>query len=265
MPELPEVETICRELSNLLIGRKILSIEPLRENTIIYNTELIENQTISKIERRAKYIVISLSKGQQLVIHLRMTGKLIFPITNNFDSKYTRAIIYIDNDDEIHFDDIRCFGKIYINEQNQTNDQFAKLGIEPLTDDFNVDFLYQKAKNRNQEIKPFLMNQEIVVGIGNIYVQEILFHSKINPTRKAKTIKKHEWQKIIYNTKNTLLIAIDNNGTTISDFRRVDDKTGEFQNFLQVYGKDNCPICDNKLEYIKQAGRSTRYCKECQK
>ncbi|MDX9870101.1 MAG: bifunctional DNA-formamidopyrimidine glycosylase/DNA-(apurinic or apyrimidinic site) lyase [Candidatus Cloacimonadales bacterium] len=265
MPELPEVQTICNELNEVLIGRELIGIESFRNNIVVFNSELVKGQTIIEVKRVAKYILIKLSKDQQIVVHLRMTGKLIFPIPDNYKGKYVRAKIMLDNHEEMIYDDVRCFGKIYVNNSEQTASLLAKLGVEPLSSNYNIDYLLEKSKNRRTEIKPFLMDQNIIVGIGNIYAQEILYHSKISPTRSVQSINKKEWAKIIKITREILLKAIECNGTTISDYRRVDDKTGEFQNFLQVYGKDKCPKCQSELVQIKQAGRSTRYCNVCQK
>ncbi len=265
MPELPEVETICRELETALTGKRIDSIESLREKTIITNSELISHQLITSVKRRAKYIIISLDQGQKLLIHLKMTGKLIYPAVQNQINKYTRAVFYLDDSMIMLFDDVRTFGKIQICYNEYAEQFFSKAGIEPLSEDFKPEYLMVKAQKRHTAVKIFLMDQSVVVGIGNIYAQELLFKAGISPERDVSQISGKEWSLIIKATVEILNTAIANNGTTISDFRRVDDKTGEFQNFLQVYGKEKCPLCHQSLKLIRQAGRSTRYCVNCQR
>ena len=165
------------------------------------------------------------------------------------------------------FDDIRCFGTLEVYDKLADSKSLLKLGIEPLSVEMKPKYFIKRMASSKREIKTVLLDQKIVVGLGNIYVSEILFHSRIHPQRAAGKLIKKDWIKIIRYTQNILEEAIKNNGTTISDFRRVDDKTGAFQQFLQVYGKDNqaCLECDVPIQRIVQQQRSTYFCHECQK
>jgi formamidopyrimidine-DNA glycosylase len=165
------------------------------------------------------------------------------------------------------FDDIRCFGTLEVYEKLADSKSLLKLGIEPLSAELNPNFFIKRMSSSTREIKTVLLDQKIVVGLGNIYASEILFRSRIHPQRAAGKLLKNEWTKIIKYTQSILEEAIKNNGTTISDFRRVDDKTGKFQQFLQVYGKNKqaCPKCDVPIQRIVQQQRSTFFCPECQK
>ena len=142
----------------------------------------------------------------------------------------------------------------------------SKLGIEPFSEDLNVNYFKSKVASSKREVKSILLDQQIIAGLGNIYVSEILFRSKISPLRSTETIHNKEWSQIIKYTQSVLEEAIENNGTTISDFRRVDDKTGKFQQFLKVYDKKEqpCPDCGVPIQRIVQQQRSTFFCPECQ-
>lgn len=265
MPELPEVETICRELSKTVIGKEIIDFKELREKTFLNKEHLSLISKIISVERIAKMIVINLDNQNRIVVHLRMTGKLIYPAQNDNINKHTRAVFALKDNEIMLFDDIRTFGKIHLQRMSDSIQDIQNIGIDPFSNSFNKKYLLNISKNRTVPIKNFLLDQTIIAGLGNIYVQEILFITKISPLRKTNQIKPSEWDAIIKTTQEILTEAIKCNGTTISDFRRVDDKKGEFQNFLKVYGKKSCPICSNELTLIKQSGRSTRYCAHCQK
>ena len=165
------------------------------------------------------------------------------------------------------FDDIRCFGTLEVYDKLADSKSLLKLGIEPLSVEMKPKFFIKRLESSKREIKTVLLDQKIVVGLGNIYVSEILFRSGIHPQRAAGNLLKKDWTKIIKFTQSILAEAIKNNGTTISDFRRVDDKTGTFQKFLQVYGKNDqaCPQCNGPIQRIVQQQRSTFFCPECQK
>ncbi|HOD55115.1 MAG TPA: bifunctional DNA-formamidopyrimidine glycosylase/DNA-(apurinic or apyrimidinic site) lyase [Candidatus Cloacimonadota bacterium] len=264
MPELPEVETICKELNLILPGQIVNTIESKKDNMIIPFVEFIKCQSVISVQRRAKYILIYLSLGQIIIIHLRMTGKLIYPAISSQINKYTRVVFYLQNEMLLLYDDVRSLGKIYICNEDYKRRMFEKTGVEPFSPLFNSKYLIEKAKRKHTAVKPFLMDQSIIAGIGNIYAVEILFKCRISPLREVSNISVDEWDDIIRFTVSILKDAIVHNGTTISDFRRVDEKNGEFQNFLQIYGKAKCPHCYNELTSIKQAGRSSRYCSKCQ-
>ncbi len=264
MPELPEVQTIIKGLKEKVLGKEILKIQELRSGTIISNSSINSLGTINSISRRGKYILIQTSKDFKLVIHLRMTGKLIYETDLAKTSNHARAELVFNDNTKLIFNDVRTFGKIQILKINEEIEAFQKLGVEPLSDEFDARYLKNKLKNRIAPIKNILLDQRVIAGLGNIYVAEILFRSKIDPRVPGNRLKKKQLENIVSETKTVLQEAIKHNGTTISDYRSVEDKAGEFQNFLKVYRKEYCE-CGHQIKKIKQAGRSTYYCPVCQK
>jgi formamidopyrimidine-DNA glycosylase len=264
MPELPEVQTIINDLTKTVIGKEINGIIEHRPGTVIGDSSLIKNAEISAIDRRGKYIVIETSASIRLIIHLRMTGKLILEPNPGKINLHTRAEILFSDSKRLLFDDIRTFGKIHIITSTDEFPAWKQLGAEPLNEDFTSAYLQKKINNRKSPIKNALLDQSVIAGLGNIYVSEILFRSKIDPRTLCYRLSTPQLKMIVSNTKQVLKEAIAKNGTTISDYRRVDDKTGEFQRFLRVYGKKTC-TCGNQILKIKQAGRSTYFCPFCQK
>ncbi len=263
MPELPEVQTIVTELKSGVQGKIIKGIESFREGTVeIFGDELSSDESITEVYRRGKYIIIKTLRNT-IVVHLRMTGKLILDNQIPENLKHIRAVISLYDNTFIIFDDVRTFGTIRIYPASMSISSLENLGVEPLSESFNASYLKDRIKNSKSPIKNILLNQQIIAGIGNIYACEILFRSLINPTAKPHELCNDDIVKIVKNTKEVLKEAIKCNGTTISDYRRVDDKQGSFQNFLQVYGKEVCPL-NHKILKIKQAGRTTYYCPVCQ-
>ncbi len=265
MPELPEVQTIINGLDQTVMSKNISSVIEKREGTLVFGEDITicEFGKIESIERRGKYIIIETSKDLKLIIHLRMTGKLIFEKDINNTSPHARAEIIFSDNTKLIFDDVRTFGKIQIVNSNEKIHTLQQLGVEPLSNKFNPEYLKNKFKTRKAPIKNVLLDQTVVAGLGNIYAAEILFRAKLHPATPSNKIKITNLKKIVTETKKVLQDAIKYNGTTISDYRSVDDKTGEFQNFLKVYGKKICE-CGAMIQKIKQAGRSTYFCDNCQ-
>lgn len=264
MPELPEVQIIVNGLNQKVLGKEIKEIIELRPGTVIWQNPVTSLGNINSISRRGKCILIQTSNDYKLVIHLRMTGKLIFETDLAKTSDHARAELILNDNTKLIFDDVRTFGKIQILKKNEEIEAFQKLGLEPLSDEFDAGYLKNKLKNRKAPIKNILLDQRVIAGLGNIYVAEILFRSKIDPRVPGNRLNKKQLESIIKQTKIVLKEAIKHNGTTISDYRSVEDKIGEFQNFLKVYRKEYCE-CGNQIKKIKQAGRSTYYCPVCQK
>lgn len=264
MPELPEVETVVRGLREKLTGREIDTMLSYREGTIIdERSEEGEYGRICGIHRRGKYILIDTDRETTIMIHLRMTGKLVFDQPAE-ESRHCRAEIRFSDQTNLIFDDVRTFGKINLLDKGSEEQKLSFLGIEPFDKGFDVEYLQQKLSGRKAPIKNILLDQSVIAGLGNIYVLEILYRAKISPLRKSSDLTKSEIAAIIHETKEVLSEAISKNGTTISDFRSVDDKTGEFQNFLRVYGKKQCE-CKSEILRVKQGGRTSYYCPVCQK
>ena len=271
MPELPEVETVVRELSKKICGDSISSVDIFRNNPIVQgDLEAFQKQLIGRkfkyVTRRAKYLIFHLHPQGFMVAHMRMTGKFIVCDPIDVPSKYNRVWFHLTSGRLMIFDDVRCFGTLEVYEKLSDSQALNKLGIEPFSEDLNVNYFKSKVASSKREIKSILLDQQIIAGLGNIYVSEILFRSKISPLRTSETIRNKEWSQIIKYTQSVLEEAIENNGTTISNFRRVDDKTGKFQKFLKVYDKKEkpCPNCGIPIQRIVQHQRSTFFCPECQ-
>lgn len=267
MPELPEVETVCNGLQNNVIGLNIDNIIIRRNKLREYIPDnIIESigTTITNVFRRAKYIIIELSNNKQIIIHLGMSGT--FTIKNKKDEikKHSHFELILSNGLILRYNDPRRFGMILFENNYLENKYIKKCGIEPLTSEFMNDYLFNKSRNKRIPIKPFLMKNEIVVGIGNIYASETLFASKINPTIFVKDINKEQFLSISTNAQNILNKSIENGGTTLKDHRTGFDEKGENQNYLNVYGQKTCKTCNSKIEKIIQAQRTTYYCKKCQ-
>ena len=253
MPELPEVQTIVNGLKKKIMNKKIISLFEQRKGTIqnFIKGDLCEFGSVISVSRRGKYIIIQTSEKIKIIIHLRMTGKLIFEENNN-EATHSRAYFIFADGSKMIFDDVRTFGKIQIYRINDKIDSLEKLGIEPLSEEFNAEYLFNNIKKRKVPIKSLLLDQSIIAGLGNIYVCEILFRTKLNPTIKGMNISRKKSVEIVKNTKKIIAKAISCNGTSISDYRNVDNKTGEFQRFLQVYGKEKCPSKQIKQDKSKR-------------
>jgi len=271
MPELPEVQTVLNGLEKALQGKTILSLECFYQGTVIIDPSLdfdpFPARPVSFV-RRGKYMLIHLDSGISLIIHLRMTGKLVLdstlPQADREILKHERARINLDQDCLLHFIDIRTFGKIVLCRTDNVPNYLPKLGLEPLSSEFTPQTLGQKLNARKAPIKTALLDQSIVAGLGNIYVCELLYRAAICPMTAATELSQKQVRRIAAETVKVLTEAIALGGTSISDFRRIDDKTGEFQNYLKVYQKNTCPS-GHEVKRIVQAGRATFYCPLCQK
>jgi len=263
MPELPEVETVCTGLKEVMIGQEIISLTEYTPNTV--SGDFPEHSLhVSNISRRGKYILIHTKEEFLIVIHLRMTGKCIYDPSGNQISPHLRATFDFQSGSKVLFDDTRTFGTIQLLPPNVIDNALKSLGPEPLTEDYNAAYLYTISRKKKKPIKNLLLDQTIIAGLGNIYVCETLYRARIMPDKPAGLLSKKQVEAIVKHSKEVLQEAIIHNGTSISDFRRVDDKTGEFQQFLQIYQKKDCPK-GHAVSNRKLAGRSSFYCPVCQK
>ena len=270
MPELPEVETVKETLKKQLLNQKILDVvvnySPIVEKPSVEEfINKIKNQTIIDIKRRGKWLLFELN-DYYLLSHLRMEGKYYI---KNFNDEVTRHqhIIFKFKDFELRYNDTRKFGRMYLlDKKNAFNEKpLNELGYEPWDSNLNSDYLYHKYKNKKLPIKSVLLDQSIIVGIGNIYADEVLYLSKINPYKKANELNTSELDSIIKNTKVVLEKAILLGGTTIKSYTSSEGVHGRFQNELLVHTKEECPNCHSKLIKVKINGRGTYYCENCQK
>ena len=269
MPELPEVETSVRAIQNFS-GQILQSINisnpNLRWSADTEEFEKIKNIQLLSITRRAKYILFNLN-NQSILLHLGMTGTIrITDQHSNFYKKHDHVEFIFDNG-KLIYNDPRRFGSIHLVKDHEDHFLLNKLGPEPLSQSFNGEYLYQAIKHSSAPIKSALMNQHHVVGIGNIYANEVLFDSGIRPTKKCKALTKKETSKIEESTKKILLRAIEVGGTTLQDFFQPDGNKGYFKIELAVYDRaeQKCIRCKKqKIKRIVQAQRATFFCKDCQ-
>ena len=273
MPELPEVETVKNTLKPKLIGKKITDIKIYHNNIIEYpNAETfskkIKNQKINDMSRYGKWLIFIL-EDYYLLSHLRMEGKYFFKTNEEPLSKHEHVVITLDNNLELRYHDVRKFGKMLLIEKEKIKEigPFTELGYEPWDKKLNIKYLKEKYKNKKLPIKTVLLDQSIITGIGNIYADEILFLSKINPEKRSSTLKDEELEKIIKNTRIVLEDAIKQGGSTIRSYTSVDGVHGLFQQKLNVHTKEGqkCNICNTTIIKIKVGGRGTYYCPTCQK
>ncbi|NOR22776.1 MAG: bifunctional DNA-formamidopyrimidine glycosylase/DNA-(apurinic or apyrimidinic site) lyase [Desulforhopalus sp.] len=276
MPELPEVEVICRGIRPFLIGRTVTAIQfsgkrlrqPIPMETM--QREII-NQKITAVERRAKYLQISLHTGAMLIIHLGMTGNLGIFSPSATLAKHDHVQWSLDNGTELRYNDIRRFGSIQLLSFHEvvTSEEtiFKTTGPEPFSDEFSAEYLQRLAKSKNLAVKLFIMTNKIVAGIGNIYANESLFAAGIQPARKVQTLTRKEWTSLVIEIRRVLGNAIKCGGSTISDFLNANQEKGYFQINFKVYGREGetCTLCSAKIEKQKIGGRASFYCPNCQK
>lgn len=287
MPELPEVETIRRGLSKFITKQKIKKTEIICEKSFVGSAEEIKNATIIDLRRFGKALIIDLNNQKSLMIHLRMTGQLIYdskdkkdqedrfaaghPSENFLDqlpNKQTRVIIELENG-TLYFNDQRKFGFIKVLKTEEVeNDPFIKkLAKEPW--DITPKELYQKLqKHKKSSIKATILDQTIIAGLGNIYADETLFMSKIHPSTKSGQITKTQVETIIKNAKTVMEKSIDSGGSTLKDYKKADGTKGDYlDKFAQIFNKEGqpCPACSTTIKKIKVAGRGTHICPHCQK
>ena len=272
MPELPEVETIARGLDSSVRGEIIESLEIFRSDPIIQGDlkwfiESLEDRKILGVRRRAKYLLFKLHPFGGLIGHLRMTGKFSLSLQKGDPGLYERVRFHLKSGRVLSFSDLRCFGTLEYVDSLEAWENSKVLGCEPFSDGFDAKWLKKRFSISRREIKPALLDQQLVCGIGNIYASEILFRSRIHPGRKTKRVKLRECKILVEQTRSILEEAIKKNGTSISNFRRIDEKSGEFQNFLRVYRHKEkpCRDCGTPIQRLVQQQRSTFYCPGCQK
>ena len=273
MPEKPEVMTVVKKLDPMIIGRKITGCN-IYYNNIISEPSLEEfkkniiGEHINNIKSIGKYIVIDLDK-YYLLIHLRMEGKFTFRNIQDEINKHEHVEFILDGDTSWRYHDVRKFGKMYLLNKSDTFKvkPLSELGLEYYDSNLTKEYLFDKLSKKSLPIKTVLLDQSIITGIGNIYDDEILFLSGINPNRKSNSITLDECDLIIKYTKEVLDHAVELGGTTIKSFTSEEGVHGLFQNELMVHGKEKeaCPVCGESILKCQIGGRGTYYCPKCQK
>lgn len=288
MPELPEVETIRRDLEKKIAGQKIKSIEVLATKSV-HNKKadflsILVGNNFKHIERRGKLLMFALSKTGKyayLLVHLKMTGQLIYrnkkrvlagghsqtAMDTNVPNKFTRVILTFSDGGQLFFNDLRRFGYLkLVSKEEKEKIVTNNFGIEPLTPDYIFEDFAKLFGKRQTNVKALLLNQKLISGIGNIYADEACFEARILPMRKASDLSKIELKKLFEMVARVLKVSIENRGTTFNNYVDSDGRTGSHINFLKVYGRDGkkCKKCKGVILKIKHAGRGTHYCKNCQ-
>lgn len=283
MPELPEVETIVRDLDKKLKNKKIIGVEILDKKFFQIKEKELKNilgAKIKLVKRRAKMLVFNLEK-KFLIIHLKMTGQLVYqsksriiagghPIINSgqkLPNKFTRVIFKFNDKSFLYFNDVRKFGWLKLLDLKDFSNLEKKFGVEPLSRDFSLDYFKKSLARKNITIKQFLMDQKYISGIGNIYADESLFAAGIKPFRKIKTLKPEEIKKLYQAIPKILKHAIKNRGTSFNDYVDAQGETGNFIKYLKVYGRagERCKKCCQVIKKMKLGGRGTHWCEKCQK
>ncbi|MGB3717409.1 MAG: DNA-formamidopyrimidine glycosylase [Candidatus Promineifilaceae bacterium] len=269
MPELPEVETVVRLLRSKVVGKKILDIknEWPRHLSSIELDELrdrVVDTTISDLDRRGKYILFTLDSADYMIIHLKMTGQLLLQRTSSVMLDHVHTVIIFSGGEELRFRDVRKFGRIYLTRDAGTI--VGELGPEPLSRSFSPGLLDKMLHGRRRVLKPLLLDQRFIAGIGNIYADESLFWAKLAPNRISNTLSRLESDQLYSSIRKTLTKAIDRGGATISDYRQPDGSEGEMQKSFSVYGRagESCVRCAGIVERVVLGGRSTFFCGSCQ-
>ncbi|EKD43659.1 MAG: hypothetical protein ACD_72C00187G0001 [uncultured bacterium] len=289
MPELPEVETIRRDLEKKIAGTKIKGIEILATKSVHNKSadflKVLVNNNFKHIERRGKLLMFALDKVNKyayLLVHLKMTGQLIYrhkkqllagghsqtAMDTQAPNKFTRVVFTFSDGGQLFFNDLRRFGYLkLVSKEEKEKIVKNNFGIEPLTPDYILESFEKLFKKRQTNVKALILNQKLISGIGNIYADEACFCAGILPMRKVSALTQKEIKKLFECIEHVLKIAIKNRGTTFNNYVDSDGNTGSHVNFLNVYGRDGekCKRCKSIILKIKHAGRGTHYCALCQK
>ncbi|MBT2681928.1 DNA-formamidopyrimidine glycosylase [Bacillus sp. ISL-35] len=274
MPELPEVETVRRTLEVLAVGKEIGHVSVFWPKMIKKPSEVeqfndaLRGQTINEIGRRGKFLIFY-TDDYALVSHLRMEGKYGLFSADEPVEKHTHVIFHFTDGKELRYKDVRKFGTMHLYAKGTEFDSqpLADLGPEPFSADFSVEWLSEKLKRTNRKLKPALLDQKILVGLGNIYVDEALFRAKIHPERIANSLSQEEEVVLYREIVSTLSEAVEKGGSTIRSYVNSQGQIGMFQLQLLVYGRKNepCKVCGTPLEKTVVGGRGTHFCPTCQK
>jgi len=272
VPELPEVETIRRQLAPHLEGRRLRRVEILdprwtRPEPPAAVQERLIGASVRHLGRAGKYLVWSLSDDLYLLIHLRMTGSLLVDPAS--EPVHTRVRFGLDDGHRLIYVDPRRFGTGHLLAGEDARDAYlsARIGVEPLTTEFTVEHLRALARGRRAPIKAFLLDQRRIAGVGNIYADEALFRAGIHPLRPTGRLDRADWARLREGIEEALAAGIDAKGATIEDFRHVDGQRGSFQDRFLVYRRAGlaCPRCGSTVRKIVVAGRGTHICEHCQR
>lgn len=273
MPELPEVETMVRDLSSRAIGRAIVSLWAPFEGSVVFPDfkefeRRTVGQTIVGISRRGKFANFSLASGDLLIVHRGMTGSLLWRDSSDPMEAHVRLLFQLDDGSQLRFNDPRKFGKVFVMEATGAERvlPWAHMGPEPLNGAFTLARFRQSLERRTGLIKPLLLGQRLVVGLGNIYVDEALHLARIHPTRRANTLTPGEIKRLHAAIGAVLSAAVEGRGTTFSSYMDIDGRAGPYTDKLRVFGRQGseCPRCRTPIVKFVVGGRGTHICPRCQ-
>ena len=273
MPELPEVETVCRSLQPHLVGRTISRVRILepRLRILVNERDLrsLAGKRVDAISRIAKYILLKLSDDRVWIFHLGMSGKLICVAPTTARQKHDHIIAALEDGAELRYHDPRRFGLSVVTEKDRLHElpQLRHVGLDPFGPALDGEYLFRFTRGSERRIRDLLLDQQIVAGLGNIYANEILSVTGIKPTTRAHRLSRKQVQALAAAIPTLLQDAIRWCGTSFSDYRDGDDKSGEFQNHLRVYDRhgEKCRSCPGIVKRIAMGNRSAYYCPSCQK
>jgi formamidopyrimidine-DNA glycosylase len=274
MPELPEVETIKEHLRKLVVGSLITQVEVLDPGLVEQpSTEEFERELggerITGAWRRAKHLIVELDSGNSLVFQLKIGGQLLLVPPVEELKTALMLVLYLDGDRRLFLRDETRFSRVRLLNTEELEERLSTLGPEPLEEEFRENgakYLRETLSSRRAQIKPLLLDQKVVSGIGNIYVDEILYDARLHPRRKANTLSNEEWKELHAAILKNLAAGVEHRGTTVRLYKDVLNRTGEHQNYLRVFEKHGkpCPDCGGKVVREKVGGRPTHFCPSCQ-
>jgi formamidopyrimidine-DNA glycosylase len=272
MPELPEVETIKEDLRGLVVGSRVeragVLDPPLVEQPSTQEfTSRLEGVGITGARRRAKHLIVELDSGDSLVFQLKIGGQLLLVPPVEEPETALMLILYLDGGKRLFLRDETGFTRARVLDAGELEERLSSLGPEPLEDGFEAAYLPRKIGSRRAQIKPLLLDQKVVSGIGNIYADEILYDARLHPRRKANTLSEGEWKALYDAIRSNLAAGMEHRGTTVRLFRDVLNRPGEHQNYLRVFEKQGqpCPGCEGRVVREKVSGRPSHFCPECQR
>jgi formamidopyrimidine-DNA glycosylase len=272
VPELPEVETVRRSLEAALVGRRIAKVthiawmRTIAEPSPDLFRELLRDRLVTGVERRAKYLVIRLDRDEALVVHLRMTGRLTLQSPDAEPDQHTHVVLRLDDGRQIFFRDTRKFGRIWLLDAEGFEALQARLGREPLDEALTAEEFRTLLRRRKGRLKPLLLDQKFIAGLGNIYVDEALWSAKLHPLRTVRSLDDDDIDRLYQAIRSVLEAALEHRGTSFSDYRDALDQPGSNQHFLNVYQRAGqpCSRCGTPIERMLVAQRGTHYCPSCQ-
>ena len=272
MPELPEVETIKEDLRELVVGSKIEGAEVLDPSLVEQPSneefvERLEGNGITGARRRAKHLIVELGSGDALVLQLKIGGQLLLVPPVEEPTTALMLVLRLDGDRRLFLRDQTGFTRARLLDEAELEERLSSLGPEPFGEDFTPAYLREKIGGRRAQIKPLILDQKVVSGVGNIYADEILFDARLHPRRKANTLSDEEWAALHAAIKKNLAAGIEHRGTTVRLYRDVLDRPGEHQNYLRVFEKHGEPCqegCGGTVVRESVGGRPSHYCPGCQ-